>query len=568
MQRDIRSEVVAYIADAIGSPEEVEVAVPERTELGHYATNIALRRAKKESCAPMELAERIAGKVREQAPEGFFKDISVAKPGFVILTLSAETLRAALAGIASEVEHFGEQLVGAGKTVIVEYSQPNIAKQLHIGHLRTTIIGDALANLYAMLGYRVIRWNYLGDWGTQFGKVIAAYKLWGDPEKVKEHPIDELGKLYVQFHDEAKHDPELEKRGQEEFKKLESGDKENRSLWKQFRAYSLEELEQIYALLGVRFDTYEGESSFEEALPGVIERLTVGKIAHESEGALIVPLEDEGLPPALVRKADGASLYLTRDIAALEYRIEKYHPTKVLYVVGNEQALHFEQLFAVAPKLGIAGAELVHVKYGLVLGEDAKKLATREGRVIVLREVLEKAIRLARETVEAKSPDLSEKEKDQIARAVGIGALKYFDLKEGRTSDIVFDWDRMLDLRGMSAPYLQYTHARLQSIVRKVGRTEKSDYSRIGEPAEYALIAHLLEFPQAIRDSADRYATSVLALYLYQLAEKANTLYEQVQIASDADESRKAARCSLISTTCAVLARGLGILGIEAPDRL
>jgi len=446
----MKSKIEEILRKAVGSGP-VDIFVPEKENFGHYSTNIALRLAKPSGKTPLEFAKELAEKIAVSAPAGLFEKVEAAPPGFVNFWLAKETVQNEFAKAAKE-KTFGRSAAHKNKTVIVEYSQPNIGKMMHVGHLRTTIIGDALANIFEYLGYKVIRWNYLGDWGTQFGKLIAAYKTWGDKRKVKEHPIDELQKLYVRFHDEAKRDPMLEMQGQAEFKKLEDGDKENRKLWEWFKKESLKELDKIYATLGVGFDTYIGESFFEKNMRPLVEELRNEGILTKSGGALIVNLDALKLPPALVLKADGASLYLTRDIAALRYRIIKFKPEKILYVVGNEQSLHFEQLFAIAKILRMDKAELKHVKYGLVLGEAGTKLATREGRTILLKDVLRKAIELARKVVDEKNPALQAKVKDKIAEAVGVGALKYNDLKENRNSDITFNWERMLDFTGDSGP--------------------------------------------------------------------------------------------------------------------
>ncbi|MBI4067898.1 arginine--tRNA ligase, partial [Candidatus Kaiserbacteria bacterium] len=564
---------------------------------GHYATNIALRLAKQEGKTPMALAEELKKKLEKAAPKYFFEKIEVAAPGFINFWISSEALRKAFGAIRDDIEDYGRSDIGKKKIVIVEYSQPNIAKKKHVGHMRTTINGVALANIFEFLGYDVIRWNYLGDWGTQFGKLIAAYKLWGDKKKVEQNPIDELQKLYVTFHDEMKTSPdrqaELEERGREEFKKLEEGDEENAALWHWFKQESLKEFEKMYAALGVKFDSWIGESFYEKDLKPLVERLLEQGVAETSEGSVIVALDKRGinLPPALIRKSDGASLYLTRDIANLEYRLSRYKPEKILYVVGNEQALHFEQLFAVAKVLGLDSAVLTHVKYGLVLGEGSKKLATREGRAILLEDVLEKVIRLAREIVEEKSrrrdevadrdsgpreigasekQHTSNEEKEKIAEVVGIGALKYNDLKENRTSDIVFDWEKMLDLTGDSAPYLQYTYARLRSILRKADQASsiKHQASRLTGEIELRIIRKLLEFPDEVKRSGEHLSTSNMANFLYKLAVLANQLYETTPVLKEENEERKNALLALIDAASSVLKTGLGLLGIGVLEQI
>jgi arginyl-tRNA synthetase len=586
----IRDKIAEIIREASGVEVEVEIFVPENKDFGHYSTNLAMRLAKSRGEDPLKFAKELAAKVREAAPEGFFEEVRTAPPGFINFWLSKETIQNELRDIYGDIKEYGRNPSGKNKTVIVEYSQPNIAKMMHVGHLRTTIIGDALANILEFSGYKVVRWNYLGDWGTQFGKLIAAYKLWGDKKKVEAEPIKELQALYVRFHDEIKQSAsrqaELEKLGQEEFRRLEEGDKENEKLWEWFKKESLKEFDRVYRILGVRFDTFIGESFFEKDMKPLVKELLGRGIAKKSEGATIIPLEKFGLPPALIEKADGASLYLARDIANLRYRINKFKPEKILYVVGNEQSLHFEQLFAIAKILGLdraklgldGGAELAHVKYGLVLGESGQKLATREGRTILIDDVIQKAVSLARGIVEKKNPAVSGGEKDKIAEAVGIGALKYNDLKEGRTTDIVFDWKKMLDLTGDSAPYLQYTYARLISIVKKSGKIKKADFTTLNKDTELKLVMKIIEFPAEIVRGAENLTTNNIADYLYKLAVIANRFYETTRVlpakggsasgGKEENELRRAALIALVSVTASVLKKGLNILGIKTLERI
>ena len=568
----MKEGILGILKKIVDSGAPIALSVPEEPSFGHYSTNIAMRLAKGRGKKPFELARELAAEIARKAPAGFFEKVEAAPPGFINFWLSKKTLQGGLEKVSREKE-YGKSAVGAGETVIVEYSQPNIAKMMHVGHLRTTIVGDALANILAFSGYRVVRWNYLGDWGTQFGKLIAAYKLWGSKEEVEKNPIEELQQLYVRFHDEAKANPDLEKSGQEEFKKLEEGDKENRKLWEWFKKESLKEFEKTYKTLGVDFDTWIGESFFEPEMKPLAKELLDKKIAEQSEGAVIVKLDAAGLPPALIEKSDGASLYLTRDIANLRYRLKKYKPAKILYVVGNEQSLHFEQLFAISKILGLDSAELIHIKYGLVLGEAGKKLATREGRTVFLGDVLGKAISLARGIVEEKNKELSVEEKDAVARAVAVGALKYNDLKENRTTDIVFDWDKMLDLTGDSAPYLQYTYARLASILRKApggggSNGGEGNFQMLDGEDELALMRKIFEFPDVARRAGELYSTSVLAAYLYKLSVTANRFYETTPVLKDENEPRRDARLALIRIVARTLKSGLGLLGIQTLDKI
>jgi len=347
----MKEEIIHLLKKILGTEAPIDISVPDEALFGHYSTNFALRAAKTKGVPPLELAKEYAAQIAASAPAGFFDNVEAAAPGFINFWLSDETVQKEFHKIARD-KKFGAGNVGKKHTIIVEYSQPNIAKKMHVGHLRTTIIGAALANILEFSGYRVIRWNYLGDWGTQFGKLIAAYKMWGDKKTVEANPIEELQKLYVRFHEEMKSNPELDARGREEFKKLEEGDRENRRLWEWFKKESLGEFRKLYKILEVDFDTWIGESFFEGEMKATVKELLGDGVAEQSEGAVVVKLDPEGLPPALIQKSDGASLYLTRDIANLRYRLKKYKPTKILYVVGNEQALAFDQLFAVATRLG------------------------------------------------------------------------------------------------------------------------------------------------------------------------------------------------------------------------
>ncbi|MDP2650742.1 MAG: arginine--tRNA ligase, partial [bacterium] len=441
-------------------------------------------------------AEATAGK-------DFFSKIEVAEPGFLNFWLKPEVIREEFERMVKEGLKPASQV---RLKAIVEYSQPNIAKPMHVGHLRSTIIGDALANILEFAGHEVIRWNYLGDWGTQFGKVIAAYKLWGDKKEIEKAPVEVLAGLYARFHEEMKQDPALEARGREEFRKLETGDKENRELWEWFKEESIKELNKIYKLLGIKFDEWKGESSYRESLLPLIALLLERGIAKESEGAIIIPLEKFNLPPALIRKSDEGTLYLTRDIASLEERVKNYQADKVLYVVDNGQSLHFQQLFAIAEILGLKG-NFAHIKFGLVLGEDLKKLSTRAGRHIALLEVINEAVERARKITHEKQPirqaqgepAMSDKEKGEIAQVVGIGALKYNDLSQSRVADITFDWDKMLSLQGNSAPYLQYTYARLRSILRKANAIDPVR----DKPLQAAAAVHAERISNGIEKEAD-----------------------------------------------------------------
>ena len=565
MRELIEKIIKKFIPD--GFP--AEISIPTHSEFGHYSTNVAMRLAPIEKKSPLSIAEDLKGKILNSAPKGLFLKIETAAPGFLNFWLSDEFLRKELLAIYKNKKKFGRSNLGKGQRIIVEHSSNNIAKPMHVGHLRNTILGDSLANVFDALGYKVIRWNYLGDWGTQFGKLIVAYKLWGNKKEIEKEPIGAMTALYIKFHDEAKSDEMLEVKAREEFQKLESGNKENRKLWEWFKKESLLEFKKMYKLLGAEFDVWLGESFYERQMTPLIAEMLEKKIAVRSEGAVVIPLDKYNLLPGLIQKSDGASLYLTRDIANIRYRLKKYKPAKILYVIGNEQTFQFEQLFAVANILGLDKlTELHHIKYGLVLAEGGKKFSTREGRVVSAEEVIGKVKALAKEVVLKKNPEMPAKKADKISEGVGIGALKYFNLKEHRHSDIIFDWERMLSLSGQSGPYLQYTFARLTRVIKKAKKIGKYNLEKLSNPEELALIKKLLDFPEEIEKSAEQFGVNNIALYLYELANLGNRFYETTPILKDTDKARLNARLVLIDATRNVLKTGLSILGISSPEEI
>ncbi|MEX2090699.1 MAG: arginine--tRNA ligase [Candidatus Paceibacterota bacterium] len=562
IKRWLKNKIQEYYQDTA-----FDVLTPPDDKMGDYSINLAFVLAKKNGTSPIEEGQKIVEKFKaDREFSDRFGEINFVNPGFVNLFLSEKFIQEQLTKVYKKRDSYGTSKIGEGKTVIIEYGGTNIAKPMHVGHLRSTIIGDGLANVYEMLGYKVVRWNYIGDWGTQFGNLIAAYKLWGNEKELKKKPIQTMLNLYVRFHDELKNNPDLRSRGREELKKLEEGDAEDRKLWEMFREYSLDEFDKIFQQLDIKFDITKGESGYEMVIGETVEFIEQKGILKKSEGADIIELE--GLPPTLIRKSDGASLYITRDIASLKERIEEYKPEKILYVVANQQALHFEQLFAVWRMLGFSGTDLIHVKFGMVLGEDGKKLATREGKGIPLQELIDKIVALAGKVVREKNPKLSEKEADEISKAVGIGALKYNDLKQHPRTDIAFDWSAMLDFSGNSGPYLQYTYARLSSILAKAGNRKAGNPALLVEAEEQRVAKRLLEFPDSVEKCSEFYSLNGLALYLYELSNDANRFYESVRILGDMNIERINARLMLIETVAVVLGRGLKILGIGSLPRI
>jgi arginyl-tRNA synthetase len=526
-----------------------DVLVPPDAAMGDYSTNAAMVAAKKLGKNPRDIAQDICDTLMKEGGEMLAK-CEVAGPGFVNVFLSDDYLRGQLGKHAIPQD-------GKGKKVIVEYPSTNVAKPMHVGHSRPAFIGDALARVYEALGYNVVRWDHVGDWGTQFGMIIAAYKEWGDHDTVQARPLEALNDLYVRWQAKVKDDPDAAAHARHEFLLLEQGDAENLALWRWFVEESLKESHRMYERLELLPAHQEvGESHYVGELSGLLAELEAQGIAKQSEGALVIDLERFGLPTALVRKSDGASVYLARDIASLRHRIASEKPDRILYVVANQQALHLEQLFAVALLMQLGQVELVHVKFGLVLGETGTKLSSREGTAVLLQDVVDKVTAMA-----------GERNAD-TADVVGLGALKYNDLKQHPHTDITFDWEAMLDLGGNSGPYIQYAYARLASIVTKAGETGKADVATLTHPAERALTRHLLDFGYAISQCVKLHALNGLALYLYELAEKANRFYEQIRVNDDNNVARKAARLELINAVMAQLKQGLGLLGIQTLERI
>ncbi|MFA5392562.1 MAG: arginine--tRNA ligase [Candidatus Paceibacterota bacterium] len=529
---------------------------------GDYNTPLALILSKTMKDSPLHLAELISQEIQKQQNKIISK-IEILPPGHLNFFLEKSAFQKELKNLIKS-SGFIKKQEDSKKSIIIDYSSPNIAKPMHIGHLRSTIIGEALANLYDLCGYKVIRWNYLGDWGTQFGKLITAYKLWGIKTEVEKNPIQTLLTLYQKFHREAKTNPDLEQLAQKEFKKLELGDKENKKLWSWFKKESLKDFQNIYKLLGIKFDVEKGESDFEKDLLPLIESLKKKGFAQKSNGALIISLDHFNLPPALIQKSDEATLYLTRDLATLIFRIKKYHPEKILYVVGNEQDLHFKQLFALAKILGlISKTEVEHIKFGLILDEHKKKFSTREGELITLQEVMEKALEKALKIIKEKHSSWLIQKQKQLAQAIALGALKFNSLKSFRTADIIFDWDQMLDFKGDTSIYLQYIYARFNKILLKAKKIGLGETELLNQEIEINLIKQLLDFSLNIQRSAFEYSPHLLTNYLLSLANLASNYYEKVPILKEENLKRRNAQLLLIKTVTLTLKKGLEILGIE-----
>jgi arginyl-tRNA synthetase len=456
---------------------------------------------------------------------------------------------------------------GMGKTVVIDYSSPNIAKPFGIGHLRSTVIGSSLKKIYEFLGYRVIGINHLGDWGTQFGKLITAFKKWGDEKKLDRNPVQYLYSLYVKYHEEAASDPGINGEARNWFKRLEEGDPDALKLWERFKTLSLDDFHRIYERLDVDFAYFTGESFYRDKIDQTIQEVKNSGITRESEGALVVPLEED-LPPALLRKSDSATLYLTRDIAAALYRYRNYHFDLSLYVVGSPQTLHFRQLFKVLKKMGCSWySHCHHVPFGQIRFED-RSMSTRKGNVVFLEEVLDKAVKLARGIIDEKNPHL--RNKDEVAEAVGVGAIIFNDLKSGRIRDITFNWDEMLNFNGETGPYLQYTYARIQSLLNKYretyGQIRFNDGLPFGEEG-YELALQLNNFDTAVCRAAQEFEPSVISRSLLDLASQFNSFYNAHRVVSD-DRELSLARVLLVWIAGDVLGKGLSLLGMRPIEEM
>lgn len=509
--------------------------------------------------------QQIAAEIAEALPTQDFDEVNVVGP-YLNFFLNKEKLSAAtLQTIIDQPESYGDLAIGKQQTVPIDMSSPNIAKPMSMGHLRSTVIGNSLALIMEKVGYQPIKINYIGDWGTQFGKLIVAYKLWGSEEAVKADPIKELLRLYVDFHEKAEEDPALEDEGRLWFKKLEDGDEEALALWEWFRRESLGEFQRIYDLLGISFDSYNGESFYNDKMDRVVTLLEEKGLLVEDQGAQIVDLSAYDLNPALIKKSDGATLYITRDLASALYRKETYEFAQALYVVGNEQSIHFKQLKAVLKEMGYDWSEDIHhVPFGLIT-KDGKKLSTRKGKIVLLEEVLQEAITLAHKQIEEKNPTLENKE--EVARQVGVGAVIFHDLKNDRLNNFDFALEEVVRFEGETGPYVQYTHARCSSILRKSDwhATAEQDY-RLQDSDSWEVIKLLQSFPATVERAATRFEPSVIAKYVIQLSQTFNKYYAHVKILED--DAQRDARLALVYSVKATLAEGLRLLGLQAPEEM
>lgn len=560
---DFKDKVVDLIAAQVDLPKNKISSLierPKNEKMGDYAFP-AFALAKVMHQNPAAIAQDIANNI--ESPD--FAEIKAVGPYVNFSINHSKLISQTLAEILSEKEHYGDQKLGQGN-VPIDMSSPNIAKPMSMGHLRSTVIGNSIAKTLEKVGYSPIKINYLGDYGTQFGKLIAAYKHWGVEEDVKKDPIMNLFKYYVKFHEEAEKHPELDDEGRAWFKKLEDGDPEAVKLWQWFRDVSLADFKRIYKELGVTFDSYKGEAFFNDKMQPVIDELKEKGLLHESRGAQVVDMgEDEN--PAIIVKSDGSSIYLTRDLAAAIYRMKTYHFVKMLYVVGNEQSQHFVELKTVLKKMGYDWAdEIHHVPFGLIT-QNGKKLSTRKGNVVFLDQVLQDAVKLAQKQIEEKNPDLANK--DQVAHDVGVGAVIFHDLKNERTENFDFDLDEVVRFEGDTGPYVQYTNARAQSVLRKAltqGHEPQLSDINIDDDWSFGVAKSLADFPRIIARSSAKFEPSVIAKYALDLAKKFNKYYANVKVL--VDDSQIGARLALVQATSIVLTEALRLLGVNAPKEM
>ena len=532
---------------------QVKVVPATDPKFGDYQCNDALKIAKKVGLKPRDAAQKVAENIGEAL------SVEVAGPGFLNLTVSSEWLDGELAALASAPK-CGIPQTGKGRRVVIDYSSPNAAKQMHIGHIRSTVIGNAIDRIFRSLGYEVIADNHLGDWGTQFGILIKGYRECLTQEERDNLTVANLEKCYVLSAARAKEIDEVWKNAcREELVKLQQGDADNLALWRKFIEISIGEFERMYFKLGVKFDTYRGESYYNAMMPGVVARLVEIGLAKESDGALIVDLSDEKLGVAIVRKSDGGYNYTTSDLACVGSRVTEYAPERIIYVTDDRQQLHFKQFFSIAQKMGYTDVKLVHVSFGL-MSFQGKAISTREGNLIRLEELLAEAKRRSLEIVKDRGGD------EALAEAIGYGAVKYADLSHDPATAIDFDWDKALALEGNSGPYLQYAYARVCSLLEKAGEVAQCDFA-ISTPHEKRLALQLLEFPGAVVRAAEAYKPSILAEYLFQTAQLYSSFYQNSPILKS-EESVRNARLRLCALFGDVLKTGLGLLGIETPRHI
>ncbi len=567
---DFKEEIAKILSDKIENltKEDIlmQIEIPPSYEMGDYAFPV-FSLAKIFRKNPNMIAEEMASSIKSE----YFEKVE-SKGAYINFFTNKEALaKTVVEEITKEKENYGKSKLGEGKTIIVEYSSPNIAKPFHIGHIRSTIIGDSLKRIHKFLGYNVVSINHLGDYGTQFGMLIYAIKNWGNIEEIEKNPIPELLKLYVRVNTEADQKEEIKEECRHYFASLEKGDEDAVKIWKWIREISLKEFNVVYDLLGIKFDSYNGESFYSDKMMKQVERMEKLGILKDSEGAKIVDLEKYNLPPALILKSDGSTIYITRDIAAAEYRHETYHPEKNIYVVATEQNLHFKQLKAVLKEMQYDWYdEVTHVAFGMINLADGK-LSTRQGRVVYLIDVLNKAIEKIMEILNEREETSGVKiaNKEELAKQVGIGAIKFQELFNQRIKDYTFDWDKTLSFEGESGPYVQYAHARICSLLEKGGFdiNKEVDSSLLNNEMEINILRNLYKFTDVVEDAAKKYEPFFISRYVVELAKDFNKYYNQVTINVE-DEKLKNTRLMLCYSVKNVISEGLRLLGIDAPEKM
>ncbi len=545
--------------------KKVEVSVATNEKFGDFQTNFAMMNSKIIGKNPRTIAQEILDNLEEN---DVIDKLEIAGPGFINIFLKSKYLGEVLK--KSRTEEYDFSFLNREGDVIIDFSSPNIAKRMHIGHLRSTIIGDSITRIYKYLGYHMIADNHIGDWGTQFGKLIIGYRRWLDKEAYKENPIEELERVYVEFSKLSESNPELEEEARLELKKLQDGDPENFALWKDFIKVSLDEYDKLYKRLDVHFDTYYGESFYHPMMQGVVEELVEKGLAVEDDGAKVVFFpEEDNLFPCIVQKKDGAFLYSTSDIATIKFKKEAYKINKLIYLTDERQQDHFKQFFKITDMLGW-NVEKHHIWFGIMRFADGV-FSTRKGNVIRLEQLLDEGKKRAYDIVQEKNPDLSEEEKDQIAEVVGVGAIKYADLSQNRQSPIIFEWDKILTFEGNTAPYLQYSYARIQSILRKAESEGKSiTYDKeikIEDKLERALANHIAAFPISVLKASETFKPNIIADYLFELSKKFNSFYNSCPILNQEDELLYS-RALIAKITGETIKDGLSLLGIKTLERM
>ncbi len=542
------------------------IEIPPSYDLGDFAFPV-FSLAKIYRKNPAIIAEDLAKEIKDEN----FEKIET-KGAYINFFINKKKLvSTVLNEIEEKKEDFGKSNMGNGKNVLIEYSSPNIAKPFHIGHIRSTVIGDSIKRIYKFLGYNTFALNHLGDYGTQFGMLICAYKHWGDKEKIEKNPIPELLKLYVRINTEAEENEDLRNESRKYFKLLEENDQEAIKIWEWFREVSLKEFNKVYKMLDIEFDSYNGESFYTDKMPAIVEELKEKNLLEDSQGAKIVNLEKEGLPSSIIIKSDGTTIYLTRDLAAAKYRKGTYKFYKNLYVVGSQQNLHFNQLRAILKKMGYEWSkDCLHIPFGMVSLEDGT-LSTRKGKVVYLEDLLNKAVDKVESILEDREKIKGQKieNKRELAHIVGIGAVKFQELFNQRIKDYVFNWDKSLSFEGETGPYVQYTHARISSLLEKgnFDINKKIDVSLIKSDEEIDLIRILYNFTKAVIDAHEKYEPYIVTRYLIELAKTFNKYYTNTQILIE-DEKLKDARLFLCYGVKTVLKEGLNLLGIKSPDKM